>query len=155
MEPDQREEEPSRPRRLMRVMAGIAFSFTAVVGLVMINLPPTDSKVQAMIEAAIVKMEGSIRPTLPKNLDQLATLVAVDHAGNTIRYEMTVDLSKTTAKPTAAFASQVRSPMLRAICSSEAAQILKLGASYEYIYRDQNSNDLGRFTVLNSDCQGQ
>jgi hypothetical protein len=72
-----------------------------------------------------------------------------------VEYEVMVDLSKTTAKPTASFASQMRAPVLKSICSSEIVQSLRLGASYEYICRDENSNDLGSFIVSNSDCQGQ
>jgi len=124
-----------------------------MVNLLAPRLISVQAKSEAEIEAAIVKSEEAIRSTLPKKIDGLTTLVAIRHAGSKVQFDMVVDLSKAASRPTTSFASQMRALILTKVCSSEMVQSLRIGASYEYVYRDQKSNDLGSFIISNSDCQ--
>jgi hypothetical protein len=119
----------------------------------MVNFAPRLISEQAAIEAAIVKSEEAIRPTLPKKIDELTTLVAIHHAGFKLQFDMVVDLGKAASRPTAAFASQLRALVIPRVCNSEMVQSLRVGASYEFIYHDEKSNDLGSFIISNADCQ--
>ena len=150
--------EGKKVRRTARVLLWTTLWATVLLGLLMVNLLAPrlisdQAKIEAAIEAAIVKSEEAIRPTLPKKIDELTTLVAIHHAGSKVQFDMVVDLGKAASRPTASFASQVRALVLPKVCNSEMVQSLRIGASYEYVYRDQKSNDLGGFIISNSDCQ--
>jgi hypothetical protein len=69
-----------------------------------------------------------------------------------VQYEIVIDLSKAASRPTSSFVSQMRAQVLPKVCNSEIVQFLILGASYEYVYRDEKSNDLGSLIISNSDC---
>jgi hypothetical protein len=140
-------------RRTARVLLWTTLWATVLLGSLMVNLLADPAKIEAAIEAAIVKSEEAIRPTLPKKIDGLTTLVAIRHAGSKVQFDMVVDLSKAASRPTTSFASQMRALVLPKVCNSEMVQSLRIGASYEYVYRDQKSNDLGGFIISNSDCQ--
>jgi hypothetical protein len=141
--------EGKKVRRTARVLLWTTLWAAVLLGLLMVNLLAD----QAKIEAAIVKSEEAIRPTLPKKIDVLTTLVAIRHAGSKVQFDMVVDLSKAASRPTTSFVSQMRALVLPKVCNSEMVQSLRIGASYEYVYRDQKSNDLGGFIISNSDCQ--
>ena len=145
--------EGKKVRRTARVLLWTTLRATVLLGLLMVNLLADQAKIEAAIEAAIVKSEEAIRPTLPKKIDVLTTLVAIRHAGSKVQFDMVVDLSKAASRPTTSFASQMRALVLPKVCNSEMVQSLRIGASYEYVYRDQKSNDLGGFIISNSDCQ--
>jgi hypothetical protein len=154
--------EGKKVRRTARVLLWTTRWATVLLGLLMVNLlaprlisvqAKIEAALEAAIEAAIVKSEEAIRPTLPKKIDELTTLVAIRHAGSKVQFDMVVDLSKAASKPTTSFASQMRALVLPKVCNSEMVQSLRIGASYEYVYRDQKSNDLGGFIISNSDCQ--
>jgi hypothetical protein len=150
--------EGKKVRRTARVLLWTTLRATVLLGLLMVNLLAprlisVQAKSEAAIEAAIVKSEEAIRPTLPKKIDELTTLVAIRHAGSKVQFDMVVDLSKAASRPTTSFASQMRALVLPKVCNSEMVQSLRIGASYEYVYRDQKSNDLGGFIISNSDCQ--
>jgi hypothetical protein len=145
--------EGKKVRRTARVLLWTTLWATVLLGLLMVNLLADQAKIEAAIEAAIVKSEEAIRPTLPKKIDVLTTLVAIRHAGSKVQFDMVVDLSKAASRPTTSFASQMRALVLPKVCNSEMVQSLRIGASYEYVYRDQKSNDLGGFIISNSDCQ--
>jgi hypothetical protein len=80
-------------------------------------------------------------------------LLSIHHAGSKVQFDAVVDLSKAASRPTTSFASQMRALVLPKVCNSEMVQSLRIGVSYEYVYRDQKSNDLGSFIISNSDCQ--
>jgi hypothetical protein len=142
-----------KKRRTARVLLWATVWATVLSGLLMVNFAPRALSEQAAIEAAIAKSEDAIRPTLPKKIDELTTMVAIRHAGSKVQFDAVVDLSKAASRPTASFASQMRALVLPKVCNSEMVQSLRIGVSYEYVYRDQKSNDLGSFIISNSDCQ--
>jgi len=141
-----------KKRRITRVLLWTALWATALLGLLWINLPPSSTSGPAAIEAAIVKSENEIRPTLPKKIDEITTLVAIHHAGSRMQYDIVVDLSKVASRPTASFIQQLGALGLPKLCTSEMVQSLRFGVSHEYIYRDEKSNDLGSYIISNSDC---
>jgi len=106
-----------------------------------------------MLEAAFVKSENAIRPTLPKKIDELTTLVEIHHTGSKIQYEIVIDLSKAASRATSSFMPQMRALMLSQICNSDAVKVLGIGASYEYSFRDEKSNNIGSVIIQNSDCK--
>jgi len=151
--PDLAEQPKGKKRlRVARALSWVAFWAAVLVGLLMVNLPVRLVSDQATMEAALVKSEETIRPTLPKKIDGLTTLVAIHHAGSKVQYEIVIDLSKAASRPTSSFVSQMRALVLPKVCNSEIVQFLILGASYEYVYRDEKSNDLGSFIISSSDC---
>ena len=141
-----------KKRRTVRVLLWATLWATVLLGLLMVNFAPRLISEQAAIEAAIVKSEEAIRPTLPKKIDELTTLVAIHHIGRKVQFDVVVDLGKAASRPTS-FAAQLRALVLPKVCNSEMVQSLRIGASYEYIYRDEESNDLGSFIISSSDCQ--
>lgn len=146
-------EQPQGQKKLTRVLLWAALWATALLGLLWINLPPSSTSGPAAIEAAILKSEDAIRPTLPKKIDEITTLVAIHHAGSRMQYDIVVDLSKAASRPTASFIKQLGALNLPKLCNSEMVQSLRFGVSHEYIYRDEKSNDLGSYIISNSDCQ--
>jgi len=141
-----------KKRRTVRVLLWATLWATVLLGLLMVNFAPRLISEQAAIEAAIAKSEEAIQPTLPKKIDELTTLVAIHHIGRKVQFDVVVDLGKAASRPTS-FAAQLRALVLPKVCNSEMVQSLRIGASYEYIYRDEKSNDLGSFIISNSDCQ--
>jgi hypothetical protein len=141
-----------KTRRTARVLLWAALWAAVLLGLLMVNFGPRLISEQAAIEAAIVKSEEAIRLNLPKKIDELTTLVAVHHTGRKVQFDLVVDLGKAVLKPTTSFVSQLRALALPKICNSEMVQSLRIGASYEYIYRDEKSNVLGSYIISNSDC---
>jgi hypothetical protein len=150
--PDLAEQTQGKKSVVLRVLLWATLWAAGLLGLLWINLPPSSTSVQAAIEAAIVKSENAIRPTLPKKIDEITTLVAIHHAGTKVQYDVVVDLSKVASRPTASFIQQLRTLGLQTVCNSEMVHSLRFGASYEYLFRDEKSNDLGSYIISNSDC---
>ena len=150
--PDPAEQtQGQKKHRITRVLLWAALWATALVGLLWINLPPSSTSGPAAIEAAIVKSENAIRPTIPKKIDEITTLVAIRHAGSRVQYDIVVDLSKVASRPTASFIQQLRALNLPKLCNSEMVQSLGQSPTNTYIAM-KNGYDLGSYIISNSDC---
>lgn len=102
------------------------------------------------IERGLQQAESTVRPTLPKKLDDHTTMVAISHSGSKLRYEYIVDLgADVQIKPT--FTADVKATVLPKVCST-MGESLKYGVSYEYFYRDKKAASLGSFVITQADC---
>jgi hypothetical protein len=92
-----------------------------------------------------------LRPTLPKRLDEVTTLTAVDHQGKRQRFYYIVEPEK---KPIPqVFIETVRSQSLSHVCPDRRSNGLDAGITMEFIYRDKQMRDLGTFTIASGDCK--
>jgi len=153
--------EAKKSPRTLRYLGGIGLFFAAVVGA-MIGKPVGHEAAKAVmgavgpdratqIDKALSKAEETIRPTLPKKLDEVTTMVAVSHVGSRMRYEYTVELGNTPTPPT--LVADVRAQTLPKVCGSTMTKTLGYGVTYEYVYRDAQLKTLGSFLIADADCK--
>jgi len=105
---------------------------------------------EALIESALVKVEDSIRPTLPKKIDQSTTLVAISHSKKRLRYDYVFDFG--TDKMTVQLGADFRTLVQTKVCAN-MEKTLGYGVSYQYLYFDRQLNIVGDFVFTRADCK--
>jgi hypothetical protein len=94
---------------------------------------------------------AQLKPTLPRKLDTITTLIDAVATGGVLAYTYTLDTSKFTMD--AEFIQRVRKSTTTTVCKNEQlASSMKRGAVYRYIYLDPQSKPLGNFDVKTTDC---
>jgi hypothetical protein len=104
------------------------------------------------IESGLIQAENTVRPTLPKQLDDYTTWVAINHTGRTLQYEYLVDLQG--REISATFSSDLKAQLLPNICSA-MDKMLERGVTMEYNYRNRMYAPVGSFTVTWADCKAR
>lgn len=163
--PDERMElvQPKLKKNLAALPTAIAFGVVIVAAVLgqmigkpigreassmVMGSPKTNTEA---IEQGFARAETEVRPTLPKKVDEITTLVGITHSGPRLRYELVVDAGKGRQLP-ADFISRMKKEVAPKVCASNMKSSLDLGASYEYNYRDQTQSLLGSFVLIDSDC---
>ena len=104
------------------------------------------------IESGLIQAEKTVRPALPKKLDDHTTWFAIHHTGRTLQYEHLVDLPG--REISATFASDLKAQLLPNICST-IGRTLEYGVTYEINYRNLMYAPVGSFTVTRADCKAR
>jgi hypothetical protein len=85
------------------------------------------------------------------NYARFTTLTAVDHQGKRQRFYYVVEPEM---KPIPqGFMETIRSQSLTHVYPERKSNGLDAGITFEYIYRDKQTRDLGTFTIARGDCK--
>jgi hypothetical protein len=108
--------------------------------------PPSDAEIEAALQIAFT------RPTLPRKIDDLITLVSVQSIGKTMIYghRLSVEWG-----PDAVFLARQRKKLADEICAEKHMRTAmnKGGAAYSYIYFDRQNRMIRTIDKINkSDC---
>jgi hypothetical protein len=103
------------------------------------------------LEAAMHDAVNAIRPTLPRKIDDLTTLVSVDLLRTTMmyHYRMNLDTSKVDKK---VFESRMQSKLIKDVCGSPMIKTINAGAIYGYIYTDTRGDLITTIKVSKKEC---
>jgi len=103
------------------------------------------------VEEAQKKAVEEIKPTLPKKIDEITTLIDIAAYGVILAYTYSINTAKFKMMPD--FIERVRKNTTLTVCKNDdLVQAMKLGAIYQYIYFDPKSKPLGRFDVKSTEC---
>ena len=89
-----------------------------------------------------------LRPTLPRQLDEVTTLIDVASDDIIMIYNHTITLNLT---PT--IQEKLAEHLRKTVCGNEAIrQTLVWGATYRYSYQDKDGNPVAAFDISGRDC---
>ena len=89
-----------------------------------------------------------LKPTLPRKLDEVTTLIDVASDGIVMIYDHTVTLNLTPA-----IQEKLAEHLRKTVCGTEAMrQTLVWGATYRYSYQDKDGNPITAFDITGRDC---
>lgn len=152
------EAAPAKKRSVvLRVLGWCALLLAGLVGMT-IGKPIGKEIASAILggsraeqmEQALKKAEAVARAELPKKLDDVTTMVAVDHEGNRLRFSYVLDLRKQAFSPT--LLQTVRAQILPKLCAEKSTNGLNAGIVFDYAYRDPQAKSLGSFSIAKGDC---
>jgi hypothetical protein len=124
------------------------------------EVPKMDS-VQAMKEGSAIEQLRddlqrtlpSLRAALPKKIDDLTTMIAVDAKDEWLMHHFRVDGELADFKGVN-FGSEMRKLFVPAACKEAQFRItLGKGAKYQFLYSDRNGQLIGSFVMVKNDCQ--
>jgi hypothetical protein len=95
------------------------------------------------------KVVAEARPTLPKRLDDVTTLVAIDIQGNRLRNSLIIE-----GYIPPNFIQLARIQALKVCSTKTAGWMFSRGVVYDYFYWDSKRRYLGAATVSKDDCKG-
>ena len=103
------------------------------------------------LEAAMQDAVNAIRPTVPRKIDELTTLVSVDLLKTTMmyHYRMNLDASKINKKD---FELKMQSKLIKNVCGSPMINTINIGAIYGYIYTDTQGDLITTIKVSKKEC---
>jgi hypothetical protein len=132
------------------VIAGVA-SFTVVSQLTGRAVNASNAPSTSVIDETLTKSVNQLKPTLPKKIDDVTTLIDVWHTGKQMTYLYEVD---TRGRPIPAnFTALARNEVVPKVCGSSMKYgIVSYGISYVYRYNVPNGSRVGEFAVTASDC---
>jgi hypothetical protein len=134
-------------RRLGAVIGLIVFLlagrfYSSVFHAIITGPEPTATEMMSKIVA-------EVRPTLPKRLDDVTTLVAIDYQANRLRNNFIIE-----GYIPPNFIQLARNQALK-VCSTKTANwVFSRGVVYDYFYWDTKRHYLGMATVSKDDCKG-
>jgi len=150
---DRHEADSSDNKTGFRVARTIGNVAPLIVGPEVLNVILGSGRSTAkQIESGLIQVENTVRPTLPKKLDDHTTWVAINHTGRTLQYEYLVDLQG--REISATFASDLKAQHLPNICSTMGTT-LEYGVTHEFNYRNRMYAPVGSFTVTPADCKAR
>jgi hypothetical protein len=100
-------------------------------------------------EEAMSKLVTEMQPMLPKRIDDLITLVAIDFQGNRLRSSFIVE-----GYIPPNFIQLARIQALKVCSTKTAGWMFSHGVVYQYFYWDTKRHSLGMATVSKDDCKG-
>jgi hypothetical protein len=125
---------------VLSAMIAAAVSSTVVKGLT----PET-------VDARLTKALNEIKPTLPKKIDQITTLVDVWHVGKEVTYLYELDLGGRQLPSN--FVTVARKAVVPRVCGSSMRDgLVNDGVTYVYRYNLPGNATVASFTVTASDC---
>jgi hypothetical protein len=105
----------------------------------------------AAIDETLQKAVNELKPSLPRRIDDVTTLVDVSHAGEQMTYVYEVDTHG--RQIPANFTAIARSEVVPKVCASRMKDgMVRYGVSYVYRYNLPNGSRMGEFAVTASDC---
>lgn len=151
-------ERAKKPSRILQALAWIGLFFAAVFGTTMGG--PIGREIgkaifpdrAIQIAQKLSETEALIRPSLPKKVDEFTTIASVDHEGSRLRIHGVVDPGKMVIPSN--FIDGVRASNLPKVCADHVANGIDAGVTFEYIYKDVQSKNLGSFSITAADCKG-
>ena len=150
---DRHEADSSDNKTGFRVARTFSYVAPLIVGPEVSNVILGSGRSTAkQIESGLIQAENTVRPTLPKKLDDHTTWVAINHTGRTLQYEYLVDLQG--REISATFASDLKAQHLPNICST-MGRTLEYGVTHEFNYRNRMYAPVGSFTVTPADCKAR
>jgi hypothetical protein len=110
----------------------------------------TDAQ-RKQVEEAQKKVVAQLKPTLPRKIDEITTMIDVGSSGVILAYTFMVDTTNFKVMPS--FTELARKNTTSGVCKTEdMVSAMKLGAVYQYIYVDSEKKPLGQFDVKSTDC---
>jgi hypothetical protein len=135
----------------MRKAMGLIIASAAVASLQATPAATQTDAQRKQVEEGQKQVVAQIKPTLPRKVDEVTTLIDVASSGVTLAYTFSVDT--TNYKLAANFIELVRKNNTPAVCKNEVmVSAMKLGAVYQYTYVDLEKKPLGQFDVKSTDC---
>jgi hypothetical protein len=135
----------------MRRAVGLIIASAAVASLQATPAATQTDAQRKQVEEGQKQVVAQIKPTLPRKIDEVTTLIDVASSGVILAYTFSVDT--TNYKLAANFIELVRKNNTPAVCKTEVmVSAMKLGAVYQYIYVDLEKKPLGQFDVKSTDC---
>lgn len=105
----------------------------------------------AAIDETLEKAAKELKPSLPKRIDDVTTLVDVSHAGKQLMYVYEVDNHGRQIPSN--FTAIARKEVVPKVCGSRMKDgMVRYGVSYVYRYNLRNGSRLSEFAVTASDC---
>jgi hypothetical protein len=95
------------------------------------------------------EMVAEVRPTLPKRLDDVTTLVAIDYQDNRLRNSLIIE-----GYIPPNFIQLARIQALKVCSTKTAGWMFSRGIVYDYFYWDTKRHYVGMASVSKDDCKG-
>jgi hypothetical protein len=113
---------------------------------------PVAVNVRDQVEEGFMRAAERVRPTLPRRVDDATTLVDVSNAGMVLTYHYMVDSENYELIPN--FMQTARQEAIGLVCNTEDTKAaMEAGGTYEFNYRNGESQSLGGFVVSSADCR--
>jgi GYF domain 2 len=110
-----------------------------------------EKSVAQKIEHGFQQAEQRLRPTLPKKIDDVTTLIGIGHDGLTMIYDNRLEVEGSRIDD--ATKAEMRDQVTRAVCGkAEMTSTLRFGASYRYTYVDSKDEPLMSIDVGEKEC---
>jgi hypothetical protein len=110
-----------------------------------------EKSVAQKIEQGFQQAEQRLRPTLPKKIDDVTTLIGIGHDGLTMIYDNRLEVEGSRIDD--ATKAEMRDQVTRAVCGkAEMTSTLRFGASYRYTYVDSKDEPLMSIDVGEKEC---
>jgi hypothetical protein len=110
-----------------------------------------DKSMAQKIEQGFRQAEQRLRPTLPKKIDDVTTLIGIGHDGLTMIYDNRLEVEG--GRIDDAIKAEMRDQVTRAVCGKpEMIITLRYGASYRYTYVDSKDEPLMSIDVGEKEC---
>jgi hypothetical protein len=141
-------------KKAFGILAAVVGGFISIVvakELVNTAVAPSQTGVASQVEEGFKRAVAQIRPTLPRKMDESTTLEDVSSNGMVLTYFYKFDSANYELQPNYMRTAQKTTTSL--VCKAEDMRdAMKVGAVYEYRYRDANAKLLGGFVVTSADC---
>ena len=135
-------------------MRRVASSIVAVAFALSLSALPAaaqSDEQRKQVEAAQAEAVKQLKPTLPRKIDDITTMIDVASSGVILAYTYAVDTTKFKMMPN--FIELVQKNTTSTVCKTEIlVNAMKLGAVYQYTYVDLEKKPLGQFDVKSTDC---
>jgi len=103
------------------------------------------------IDETLQQAVNELKPSLPKRIDDVTTLVDVSHVGKQMTYVYEVDTHGRQIPSN--FTAAARREVVPKVCGSRMKDgMVRYGVSYVYRYNLPNGSRAGEFAVTASDC---
>ena len=136
------------------IMRRVASSIVAVAFALSLSALPAaaqSDEQRKQVEAAQAEAVKQLKPTLPRKIADITTMIDVASSGVILAYTYAVDTTKFKMMPN--FIELVQKNTTSTVCKTEIlVNAMKLGAVYQYIYVDPDKKPLGQFDVKSTDC---
>lgn len=158
--PIEKPEPKKRFSGIKKVLAGLAVVIAIIVGHT-IGRPigrevantltrPTAEATAEVVGKGFAEAVRQTKPTLPKKVDDLTTMIDVESNGMRMIYRYSVNTGDIN---TEGFTEAMRKIVVPKVCASDTMKkTLGYGATYEYSYIGIDSKSLGNLVVSLTDC---
>jgi hypothetical protein len=110
----------------------------------------TDAQ-RKQVEEAQKQVVAQLKPTLPRKIDEITTMIDVTSSGVILAYTFMIDTTNFKVMPN--FIELGQRNTTSGVCKTEVmVNAMKLGAVYQYVYVDPEKKPLGQFDVKATDC---
>ncbi len=138
-------------KALRTALIVVASGIAAVASKKLVDwaMAPRGPSVASQIEEASRRAEAELRPTLPKQIDDVTTLIDVAYSGVVMTYYYRIDSDNHAVLPN--FLQLVQKSATEVACKN-VKETMNAGGIFRFNYSDAHSKPLGTFDIKAADC---